>query len=582
MNEETLKTIIEERYGSVRAFALENDIPYTTMRSILERGILNAKADTIFKIGKILGIKLEDFDQDTSATPVEDAQLLEEKLKTEREIQMSKKIAFDSEKYLSLQRNHILERINQFDGKLYLEFGGKMLEDFHAARVLPGYEPDNKIRLLQELKENVEIVIAINASNIEHSKSRGDLGISYDQEVFRLIDKFKDLDIYVGSVVITQYAGQPAADAFRKQLEKNGIPSYLHYPIAGYPTDMDHIISPEGMGKNDYINTSRNLIVVTAPGPGSGKLATCMSQLYHDQINGITSGYAKFETFPVWNLPLHHPVNLAYEAATADLDDVNMIDPFHLEAYGKTTVNYNRDVEIFPVLKRMLERILGQSPYASPTDMGVNMVGFAIVDDAVAIEASKQEIVRRYYQTVVEFKAERVAETAIKKIKLLMNDINVTPEDRKVTVAARQKEEETGNPALAMELPNGDIVTGKTSELFGPSAAVIINAIKNLAHIDKSTHLIEPEYVAPIQRLKINHLGSKNPRLHSSEILIALAITAMTNSDAKLAMNQLANLRGSEVHSTVTLPEEDKNVFRKLGINVTFDPVYEQDKLYRK
>ncbi len=582
MNEETLKNIIEERYGSVRAFALENDIPYTTMRSILERGILNAKADTIFKIGKILGIKLEDFDQDTSITPVEDAQLLEEKLKTEREIQMSKKIAFDSEKYLSLQRNHILERINQFDGKLYLEFGGKMLEDFHAARVLPGYEPDNKIRLLQELKENVEIVIAINASNIEHSKSRGDLGISYDQEVFRLIDKFKDLDIYVGSVVITQYAGQPAADAFRKQLEKNGIPSYLHYPIAGYPTDMDHIISPEGMGKNDYIKTSRNLIVVTAPGPGSGKLATCMSQLYHDQINGITSGYAKFETFPVWNLPLHHPVNLAYEAATADLDDVNMIDPFHLEAYGKTTVNYNRDVEIFPVLKRMLERILGQSPYASPTDMGVNMVGFAIVDDEVAIEASKQEIVRRYYQTVVEFKAERVAETAIKKIKLLMNDINVTPEDRKVTVTARQKEEETGNPALAMELPNGDIVTGKTSELFGPSAAVIINAIKNLAHIDKSTHLIEPEYVAPIQRLKINHLGSKNPRLHSSEILIALAITAMTNSDAKLAMNQLANLRGSEVHSTVTLPEEDKNVFRKLGINVTFDPVYEQDKLYRK
>ncbi|MFV8214302.1 DUF1846 domain-containing protein, partial [Streptococcus pluranimalium] len=334
--------------------------------------------------------------------------------------------------------------------------------------------------------------------------------------------------------------------------------------------------------KNDYIQTSRNLVVVTAPGPGSGKLATCMSNLYHDQINGVTSGYAKFETFPVWNLPLHHPVNLAYEAATADLDDVNMIDPFHLETYGKTTVNYNRDIEIFPVLKRMLERILGESPYASPTDMGVNMVGFSIVDEEAAIEASKQEIIRRYYQTVVEAKAERVPATAVQKIELLMNDISVIPADRKVAVIAKEKAELTGDAALALELPTGDIVTGKTSELFGPSAAVIINAIKTLAGIDKATHLIGADYVKPIQNLKINHLGSKNPRLHSNEILMALAITAMTNDDAKKAMEQLGKLKGSEVHSTVILPEEDKNVFRKLGINVTFDPVYSQNKLYRK
>ncbi|MFC5630888.1 MULTISPECIES: DUF1846 domain-containing protein [Streptococcus] len=490
--------------------------------------------------------------------------------------------AFSSEHYLNLQRDHILERIAQFDGKLYMEFGGKMLEDFHAARVLPGYEPDNKIKLLHELREQVEIVIAINASNIEHSKARGDLGISYDQEVFRLIDKFNDLDIFVGSVVITQYSGQPAADAFRKELDKHGIASYLHYPIAGYPTAIDHIISPEGMGKNDYIQTSRNLIVVTAPGPGSGKLATCISQLYHDQINGVTSGYAKFETFPVWNLPLHHPVNLAYEAATADLDDVNMIDPFHLETYGKTTVNYNRDIEIFPVVKRMLERILGSSPYASPTDMGVNMVGFAITDNEAAKEASKQEIIRRYYQTLVEFKAERVGETAVKKIELLMNDLGISPLDRLVTKAAREKAELTGAPALAMELPNGQIVTGKTSELFGPSAAVIVNGIKALAGIAKDTHLIEPEYVKPIQNLKLSHLGNRNPRLHSSELLIALAITAMNNEEANKAMKELGNLKGSEVHSTVNLPEEDKNVFRKLGINVTFDPIYQKDKLFRK
>lgn len=493
-----------------------------------------------------------------------------------------KKLAFDSEKYLSLQRDHILERINQFEGKLYMEFGGKMLEDTHAARVLPGYEPDNKIKLLKELKEQVEIVIAINADQIEHSKVRGDSGISYDQEVLRLIDTFHDLDIYVGSVVITQFNNQPAAKEFRKMLSKYDITSYLHYPIEGYPTAIDHIVSKEGMGQNEYIETSRNLIVVTAPGPGAGKLATCISQLYHDQLRGIKSGYAKFETFPVWNLSLHHPVNLAYESATADLDDVNMIDPFHLEAYGEQAVNYNRDVEVFPVLNRTFERIMEKSPYASPTDMGVNMVGFSIIDEEAAIEASKNEIIRRYYQTLADYKRDRVRLSAIKKIELLMNDLNISPEDRKVTMVARQKAEETQNPALALELPNGEIVTGKTSDLFGPTAAVLINAIKNLAGIAKDVHLIEPEYVTPIQGLKVNHLGARNPRLHSSEILIALAITAKTNEDAANAMNQLGKLRGSEVHSTVTLPDEDRTVLRRLGINVTFDPIYQHDRFFHQ
>lgn len=493
-----------------------------------------------------------------------------------------KRIAFDSNKYLNLQRDKILERINQFDGKLYLEFGGKMFEDYHAARVLPGYDPNNKVKLLTESKDKVEILICINANNIEHSKTRGDLGISYDQEVFRLLDAFNDLNLFVGSVVITQYTNQPAADEFRHQLSKNGIASYLHYPIKGYPTDIEYIISPDGMGKNEYVKTTRNLIVVTAPGPGSGKLATCISQMYHDQLNGISSGYAKFETFPVWNLALHHPVNLAYEAATADLDDVNMIDPYHLETYGKTTVNYNRDIEVFPVLNRTFQRILNKSPYASPTDMGVNMVGYCITDEEAAIEAAKEEIVRRYYQSLVDFKAERISEAAIKKIELLMNDCGVSALDRKVTVRAREKAEETEYPALALELPNGEIVTGKTSSLFGPSAAVIINAIKKLAGINKEVHLIEPEYVKPIQTLKMNHLGNHNPRLHSDELLIALAITAMNHEEASTAMRELGNLKGSEAHSTVILPEEDKNVLRKLGVNVTFDPVYQHKKLYHK
>jgi uncharacterized protein (UPF0371 family) len=490
------------------------------------------------------------------------------------------KKAFDSQKYLNLQRDKILERINMFHGKLYMEFGGKMFQDFHAARVLPGYDPNNKIKLLTELKDQVELIICINANDIENAKARGDLNISYDQEVFRLIDQFHSLDLYVGSVVITQYNHQPSVAAFRHQLDSNGIHSYLHYPIKGYPADVDFIVSPEGLGRNEYIQTSRNLLVVTAPGPGSGKMATCISQLYHDLANGINAGYAKFETFPVWNLPLRHPVNLAYEAATADLDDVNMIDPFHLEAYGKTAINYNRDIEIFPVLNRMFEKIMTVSPYKSPTDMGVNMVGFCIVDDEAAKEAAKQEILRRYYATLVDYKRDKVKENSVQKIELLMNQLGLQASDRKVAQAAKQKAEQADTPAMALELPDGTIVTGKTSSLFGPSAAVLINALKNLAGIDKEQDLIASEYVIPIQDLKVNSLGNKNPRLHSDEVLIALTMLTKTNENAKKAISQLSNLRGSEAHSTVVLPSEDANIFRKLGVNVTFDPIYQQNRLY--
>ncbi len=489
-------------------------------------------------------------------------------------------IAFDSEKYLELQRDKILERIQHFDGKLYMEFGGKIFEDFHASRVLPGYDPNNKIKLLTELKDQVEMVICINANNIENSKTRSDLGIEYDQEVFRLVDAFRALDLYVGSVVITQYNHQPSVDAFRKLLNKNDIPSYLHYPIEGYPTEVDYIISSEGLGRNQYINTERNLIVVTAPGPGSGKMATCISQLYHDQANGITSGYAKFETFPVWNLPLRHPVNLAYEAATADLDDVNMIDPYHLEAYGVQAVNYNRDIEIFPVLKRIFEKIGNKSVYESPTDMGVNMLGFCISDEKNAIEAANAEIIRRYYHALVDYKNDIIPETSVQKIKLLMNDAGISPNDRTVVLQARNKAEETEAPAIALELPNGQIVTGKTSSLFGPSAAVIINAIKCLAGIDDDIRLIDPENILPIQNLKVNTLGNHNPRLHSDEVLIALAITAKTNAYAAKAMSMIQKMKGSEAHSTVILPLQDANTFRKLGVNVTTDPQYSLKRLY--
>ena len=489
-------------------------------------------------------------------------------------------IAFDSNKFLELQRDKILERISQFDGKLYMEFGGKIFEDFHASRVLPGYDPNNKIKLLTELKDQVEMVICINANNIENSKARSDLGIEYDQEVFRMVDAFRAIDLYVGSVVITQFSNQPSVEPFRKLLEKNDIPSYLHYPIKGYPADVEFIVSEEGLGKNQSIKTERNLVVVTAPGPGSGKMATCISQLYHDNLNGISSGYAKFETFPVWNLPLRHPVNLAYEAATADLDDVNMIDPFHLEAYGIQAVNYNRDIEIFPVLKMIFEKIYGKSLYQSPTDMGVNMVGFCIEDENAAIEAANAEIIRRYYNALVDYKDDKIPESAIQKIELLMNEAGISQNDREVVNVARAKAEETDAPAIALQLPNGKIVTGKTSSLFGPSAAVIINAIKSLAEIDVNTLLIDPENVKPIQNLKINNLGNNNPRLHSDEVLIALAITAKENENTAKAMSMLQSMKGSEAHSTVILSNQDASTFRKLGVNVTYDPVYSLKKLY--
>ena len=491
-------------------------------------------------------------------------------------------LAFDSDQYLKLQREKILERIAMFHNKLYLEFGGKMFEDYHAARVLPGYEPNNKIRLLRELKDVTEMVICINAADIEHAKARGDLGIGYDQEVLRMLDAFRELDLFVGSVVITQYAHQPAADAFRRTLTHSGIKSYLHYPIPGYPADIDFIVSDEGLGKNEYIETSRQLIVMTAPGPGSGKMATCISQMYHDHLHGIKSGHAKFETFPIWNLPLKHPVNLAYEAATADLNDVNMIDPFHLEAYGVTAVNYNRDVEVFPVLNRIFERIQNVSPYKSPTDMGVNMVGFCIKNDELACKAARQEIIRRYYKAVVDARMDKIDESAVHKIELLMNQAGSVPSDRQVTITARQKAEETGAPALALQLPNGHIVTGKTSSLFGPSAAVIINALKDLARIPKDTLVISAAVVEPIQDLKVNVLGNHNPRLHSDELLIALAMTAQHDENARQAMAELNKLKGSEAHATVILPEEDANVFRKLGVNMTVDPLYQQKKLYHR
>ena len=500
-----------------------------------------------------------------------------------------KKLAFSSEQYLNLQRDHILERINQFDGKLYLEFGGKMLEDFHAARVLPGYEPDNKIKLLQEFKDQVEVVIAINASNIEHSKARGDLGISYDQEVLRLIDKFNELNIYVGSVVITQYSGQPAADAFHNQLEKNGITSYIHYPIKGYPTDINHIISPEGMGRNDYIKTSRNLIVVTAPGPGSGKLATCLSNMYHDQINGIKSGYAKFETFPVWNLHLNHPVNVAYEAATVDLKDLNMIDSFHLDRYGVKATNYNRDLELFPVLKKIIEKITGEeSIFQSPTDMGVNRVGFGIYDDEAVSEASRQEIIRRYFKTGCEYKKGEVNKSSYETMSLIMEKSNLKPEDRKVVIPAREYSEKLKAAGekdelctvVALELNDGNIITGRSSELMGASAAAVLNAVKVLANIPDDMLLISPVILEPIVKLKTETLGSRQVSLSLEEVLTALSICAVTNPAAQMAMDQLVKLEGAQAHSTTMLSKDDEQTFRKLGIDVTCEAVYPSQNLY--
>ncbi len=484
-------------------------------------------------------------------------------------------IGFDNEKYLRMQSEHIKDRISKFGGKLYLEFGGKLFDDYHASRVLPGFQPDSKLRMLLQLKDQVEIVIAICAGDIEKNKLRGDLGITYDLDVLRLIEEFRNIGLYVGSVVLTQFQGQPVAAAFQKRLEALGVKVYRHYPIEGYPSNIAHIVSDEGYGKNEYIETKRELVVVTAPGPGSGKMATCLSQLYHEHKRGIEAGYAKFETFPIWNLPLKHPVNLAYEAATADLNDVNMIDPFHLEAYGKTTVNYNRDVEIFPVLTAMFEKIVGECPYKSPTDMGVNMAGNCIVDDDAVRAASCQEIIRRYYTALCGQRKGTVSEEVVYKLELLMKKAEVTVHDRAVIAPALQKAALSGSPAAAMELQDGSIVTGKTSELLGASSALLLNALKTLGGISDEIHLISPVIIEPIQELKVRHLGNRNPRLHTDEVLIALSICAATNPTAKLALEQLDRLRGCEVHSSVILSPVDEKVFRRLGVNITCEPQYQ-------
>ena len=492
------------------------------------------------------------------------------------------RIGFDNQKYLDTQSAHIRERIAQFDNKLYLEFGGKLFDDYHASRVLPGFAPDSKIRMLGQLRDKAEIVIAICASDIEKNKVRGDLGITYDVDVLRLIDAFRAQGLYVGSVAVTQYAGQPAADAFRKRLEGLGVRVYLHYPIAGYPNNIPLIVSDDGYGKNDYIETSRPLVVVTAPGPGSGKMAVCLSQLYHEYRRGVKAGYAKFETFPIWNLPLQHPVNLAYEAATADLGDVNMIDPFHLSAYGKTTVNYNRDVEIFPVLSAMFEKITGVCPYKSPTDMGVNMAGNCIFDDEAVRDAARQEIVRRYYSALCDRRVGLADDDLVYKLELVMQQAKVTPAIRTVVAAAQERAAATGGPAAAIELPDGTLVTGKTGELLGASAAALLNALKALAGIDHHSHLISPEAIEPIQTVKVKHLGSANPRLHSDETLIALAISASSHPLAARALDQLSRLRGCEAHASVILSQADSGTYAKLGMHLTCEPQYETNKLSHK
>jgi uncharacterized protein (UPF0371 family) len=490
------------------------------------------------------------------------------------------KIGFDNDKYLTMQSEHIRKRIDQFDNKLYLEFGGKLFDDYHASRVLPGFAPDSKLKLLMQLSDQAEIVIVISAGDIEKNKVRGDLGITYDSDVLRLIESFREQGLFVGSVVITQYTGQSSANLFKTRLEKLGIRVYIHYVIEGYPSNIPLIVSDEGYGKNDYIETSRPLVIITAPGPGSGKMATCLSQLYHEHKRGVRAGYAKFETFPIWNIPLKHPVNLAYEAATADLNDVNMIDPFHLEAYGITTVNYNRDVEIFPVLSAIFEKIYGENPYKSPTDMGVNMAGNCICDDEACRDASNQEIIRRYYQALNGLAEGTSTEEEVFKIELLMKQAHITVNDRTVVDAALKRAEETGAPAAALELPDGSIITGKTSNLLGASAALLLNALKKLAGIEDEVHIISPSAIEPIQKLKTSYLGSKNPRLHTDEVLIALSISAATNATAQLALDQIPKLRGCQVHTSVMLSEVDVKQFKKLSIQLTSEAKYENKKLY--
>ena len=490
------------------------------------------------------------------------------------------KVGFDNDKYLKLQSSKIKERISLFGERLYIEFGGKLFDDFHASRVLPGFAPDSKIRMLTELKDEAEIIIAINSSDIEKNKVRGDIGITYDLDVLRLIDAFRGWGLYVGSVVMTRYKSSPTADAFKQKLEKLGIKVYKHYDIEGYPHNIPHIVSDEGYGKNEYAETTRSIVIVTGPGPGSGKMATCLSQIYHESKQGRKSGYAKFETFPIWNISLNHPVNLAYEAATADLNDVNMIDPFHLDAYGSPAVNYNRDVEVFPVLRSMLEGLLGECPYKSPTDMGVNMAGFCIYDDDAVCYAAKQEIIRRYYGVLCDIRKGGGSEVELSKIELLMRKLSCSEQDRRCVSPALAKAAETGSPAVAIELNDGRIVTGKTSALLGASSAALLNALKTIAGIDDETDVISPEILEPIQKLKIENLGNHNPRLHTDEVLIALSISAVNNPNSRRAFEAVPYLRYAEAHSTVILSQVDVTTFRKLGVNLSCEPQYQTKKLY--
>ena len=495
------------------------------------------------------------------------------------------KKGFDNDKYLSMQSQHIRERIAQFDNKLYLEFGGKLFDDYHASRVLPGFEPDSKLQMLLQLKDQAEIVIVISAEDIVASKVRGDYGITYDLDVLRLIDAFQGVGLFVGSVCVTKYTAAPEVEAFEKRLNSLGIRTFRHYKIPGYPNDVARIVSDECYGKNDYIETQRPLVVITAPGPGSGKMATCLSQLYHEHKRGVKAGYAKFETFPIWNLPLKHPVNLAYEAATADLNDVNMIDPFHLEAYGKTAVNYNRDIEIFPVVNAMFELIAGKSPYKSPTDMGVNMAGNCIVDDAACCEASRNEIVRRYFKALCDQKMSGSDhQSELFKLELLMNQASLAPGSRPVEQVAHTVSEKTGGaPAAAIELPDGTVVTGKTGPLLGAASSALLNALKKLAGIDQEEDLVSARAIEPIQTLKTNYLGSRNPRLHTDEILIALSSSAAENETAALALHQLSKLKGCDIHSTVILSSVDMDTLNRLGMYLTCEPAYEEeDRKYHK
>lgn len=492
------------------------------------------------------------------------------------------KIGFDNDAYLKMQSEKIAERIAQFGGKLYMEFGGKLFDDFHASRVLPGFAPDSKIRMLEKLKDKAEIIIAIHAGDIEKNKVRGDLGITYDMDVLRLIDAFRDYGLYVSSVVLTRFENQASAIAYQKKLEDLGLKVYRHYPIAGYPSDIPLIVSDDGYGKNEFVKTSRELVVVTAPGPGSGKMAVCLSQLYHENKHGVKAGYAKFETFPIWNIPLKHPVNLAYEAATADLNDVNMIDPFHLEAYGKTTVNYNRDVEIFPVLNAIFHRIMGNSPYKSPTDMGVNMAGNCIIDDAAVKDAANAEIIRRYYNALCQVRKGHAEKDQVYKLKLVMEQAHIKPEDRKVAVVAEKKALETNGPAVAIELPDGAIVTGKTTSLLGACSSMLLNALKHLAKLPDDMQLLTPTVIEPIQNLKTKQLGHKNPRLHTDEVLVALSVCALSDENAKRALEKLPELKHAEVHASVILAQVDVDVFRRLRVNLTTAPKYQTAKLYHE